>query len=471
MRELDIDKISNFTEKQERAEKLVYDFKYLLYGGAMAGGKSYWLRWMLVKLLVYWAINGVKHPTVALFCEDFPSLKDRHISRIKHEFPPELGVYNATDHNFTLKARWGGGTIAFRNLDDASKYQSSEFAAIAVDELTKNDRNTFDFLRTRLRWKGIKHPKFIAATNPGGKGSQWVKQMWLDRIYDPNEKEQDQFMYVAAKASDNPYITGDYMRTLESMPEVLRRAFLEGDWDVFQGQYFKEWRRDLHVIVPKQPLRYHKKYICVDYGYAAPSCALWFYVDEFGRAIFYRELYKTGLTYRALMGEICAMTPLDEEIQYMVADPAIWAKKGENDHELSGADIMQAEYQLIRKKMIIMQKGDNRRVPGWTVMREYLAPAMVNGVLSPRMLVCETCPNLIRTLPALIYDEKNVEDCDSDGEDHAPDAARYGLMSRPQASHAVATTVGDKVGRLLGQNTFRGNSQYSPEDRKKDSLE
>jgi hypothetical protein len=165
------------------------------------------------------------------------------------------------------------------------------------------------------------------------------------------------------------------------------------------------------------------------------------------------------------------MTPLDEEIVYMVCDPAIWAKKGENDHELSGADIMAAEYQLIRKRTIIMQKGDNRRIPGWTVMREYLAPAMVNGVLSPRMLVCETCPNLIRTLPSLIYDDKNVEDCDSDGEDHAPDAARYGLMSRPQASHAVATTVGDKVGRLLGQNTFRGNNQYSAEDRKKDSFE
>jgi hypothetical protein len=165
------------------------------------------------------------------------------------------------------------------------------------------------------------------------------------------------------------------------------------------------------------------------------------------------------------------MTPADEEIQYWVADPAIWATKGENDQQLSGADIMASEYQLIRKKMVIMIKGDNRRVPGWTVMREYLALTMINGTLSPRLLICETCPNLIRTLPALIYDTKNVEDVDSDGEDHAPDALRYGLMSRPQASVAIATTVGDKVNRLLGNPPRSGGFQgYTPEDRRKDAL-
>lgn len=447
---LDIDKIANFTPKQERAASLVWDFKYILYGGAMAGGKSYWLRWMLIKMLILWAQAGVPNVTVALFCEDYPSLNDRHISKIKFEFPEALGTYNGSTHNFTLRKKWGGGTIAFRNLDEASKYQSSEFAAIAVDELTKNIFETFLFLRTRLRWPGIKHPKFISATNPGGRGSGWVKDLWINRKYDPNEEEADQFMYVPAKASDNPYISAEYMKTLESMPEQMRKAFLDGDWDIFQGQYFTEWRREIHVIPPRQPLRHHKKYVCIDYGFAAPSAVYWFFVDEFGRAVFYREFYGPSMTYRELAKQISAMTPLDEEIQYWVADPAIWATKGENDHQLSGADIMAQEYQLIRKKTVIMIKGDNRRVPGWNVVREYLKPVMQgDGTITPKLLICETCPNLIRTMPALLYDDRNVEDLNSDGEDHAADSVRYGLMSRPQASPEMATTPAQKVGRLL----------------------
>lgn len=452
-KQIDIDALANFTAKQERAASLVWDFKYILYGGAMAGGKSYWLRWMMVKMLILWAQSGVPNVTVALFCEDYPSLNDRHISKIKFEFPEALGNYNGSTHNFTLRKKWGGGILAFRNLDEASKYQSSEFAAIGVDELTKNTLETFLFLRTRLRWPGIKHPKFISATNPGGRGSAWVKDLWINRKYDPNEEEADQFMYVPAKASDNPYISAEYMKTLESMPEQMRKAFLDGDWDIFQGQYFTEWRRELHVISPRQPMRHHKKYVCIDYGYAAPSCALWFFVDEFGRAIIYRELYGTGMTYRELSKQISALTPMDEDIQFWVADPAIWATKGENDHQLSGADIMAQEYQLIRKKIPIMIKGDNRRVPGWNVLREYLKPTMQgDGTVTPKLLVCETCPNLIRTLPTLIYDDRNVEDLDSSGEDHAADALRYGLMSRPQSSAQLMSGVGGRVGRMLGNS-------------------
>jgi len=75
-------------------------------------------------------------------------------------------------------------------------------------------------------------------------------------------------------------------------------------------------------------------------------------------------------------------------------------------------------------------RGDNSRVPGWRLMREMLdwTERPDGGVLMPpRLLVYNICSNLVRTLPKAICDTKNPEDIDTDGEDHAIDAARYGL--------------------------------------------
>lgn len=167
---IDINDLCHFTDKQKEASRLVKQHKYLLYGGAMGGGKSYFLRWKLIRMLLAFAARGFIGVTVGLFCEDYPALKDRHLSKVRFEFPEWLGEYNSADHNFILFPEFGGGMIAFRNLDDVSKYQSSEFAVIAVDELTKNTEEEFTILRTRLRWPGVRNTRFIAATNPGGKG-------------------------------------------------------------------------------------------------------------------------------------------------------------------------------------------------------------------------------------------------------------------------------------------------------------
>ena len=186
--------LAHFTEKQLEATKITDKYKFLLYGGAMGGGKSYWLRWILLRfLLKKYGETKQKGIRVGLFCEDYPSLKDRHLSKIKFEFPDWLGELKSGDNEFQLKKEYGSGVIAFRNLDDVSKYQSSEFAAIGIDEITKNLKEVFDYLRTRLRWPGIKDVRFMAATNPGGIGHAWVKKLWMDKEYEPGEMEENQF--------------------------------------------------------------------------------------------------------------------------------------------------------------------------------------------------------------------------------------------------------------------------------------
>jgi len=224
--------LCHFSPKQWEALNASEQFKFTLYGGSMGSGKSYWLRWALVywllKLAAETKLTGIR---VGLFCEDYGALNDRHIAKIKTEFPADLGTYNEQRHEFQLQPHFGGGIIAFRNLDDPSKYLSSEFAVVAVDELVKNAKSTFDILRTRMRWVGIPQPRFIAATNPG---EGWVKQYFIEKNFPPSEQEGKEFVYVAALPKDNPYLPPEYFISLESLPEAERKAFLEGDWSAFE---------------------------------------------------------------------------------------------------------------------------------------------------------------------------------------------------------------------------------------------
>lgn len=224
--------VSNFFPKQIEALQAAKRFKYTLFGGSVGSGKSRWLRWMCVYFLSdYYDRYGIKGVRAGLFCEDYPSLNDRQLSKIKFEFPTWLGTFNEAKHEFTLAEDYGSGVIAFRNLDDASKYLSVEFAVIAIDEINRNPKTTFDFLRSRHRWPGIKDVKFLAGCNPLGEA--WVKNIWVKRMFSPDEKEQYEFVFVPALPTDNPYLPQEYYKSLESLPENQRKAYLEGNWDAF----------------------------------------------------------------------------------------------------------------------------------------------------------------------------------------------------------------------------------------------
>lgn len=224
--------LSKFLPKQKDAQEASKRFKFVLYGGSLGSGKSYWLRWMmvywLIKLHAKYKIKGIR---AGLFCEDYPSLNDRHLSKVKYEFPAWLGKYNEAKHEFTLSPEYGSGVIAFRNLDDPEKYLSVEFAIMGVDEINRNPVVTFRELRKRLRWAGIKEVKFLAACNPVGEA--WVKNWWVKRMFPPEENEQYEFVFVPALPTDNPYLDESYYKSLESLPENQRKAFLEGNWDSF----------------------------------------------------------------------------------------------------------------------------------------------------------------------------------------------------------------------------------------------
>ncbi len=229
---LKFSELAHFLPKQQEAQEASKRFKFTLYGGSLGSGKSYWLRWMMVYWLIKMAnkydIQGIR---AGLFCEDYPSLDDRHLSKVKYEFPAWLGTYNTQRHEFSLAPEYGSGVIAFRNLDDPEKYLSTEFAVMGVDEINRNPVVTFRELRKRLRWPGIKEVKFLAGCNPIGEA--WVKNWWVKRMFPPEEGEQYEFVFVPALPTDNPHLDASYYKSLESLPENQRKAFLEGNWDSF----------------------------------------------------------------------------------------------------------------------------------------------------------------------------------------------------------------------------------------------
>lgn len=225
--------LANFFPKQKLALEATKTYKYVLYGGTKGSGKSRWLRFVLLWWLIYYFqkydIKGVR---AGLFCEDFPALQDRHISKIKQEFPDWLGTWNESKHEFTLADEYGGGILSFRNLDDVSKYESVEFAIIGIDELQKDAFPVFKTLRTRLRWPGIPDVRFVAAAIPGGEA--YVVQYWVDRIFPPDEAESDQFFFIQALPKDNPYLDPNYYKQLESLDPVEKDAYLRGNFHAFE---------------------------------------------------------------------------------------------------------------------------------------------------------------------------------------------------------------------------------------------
>lgn len=439
---LNLSELINPTPRQSDFLNAVNAHRFILYGGAAGGGKSYILRWVMVALLMWWAGKGIKNARVGLFCEDYPALKDRHLSKVRLEFPGWLGKLHEQDREFRLNPEWGGGIIAFRNLDDPSKYQSSEFAAIAVDELTKNSFDTFNYLRFRLRWPGIEDPKFLAATNPGGAGHAWVKQLWLDRDF-PKEltKLAPSFAYVPARADDNPHLSQQYYDDLASLPEGMRRAYLDGDWDIFAGQAFTEWRKDVHVIEPFDIPKDWARYRAMDWGYAKPYSVHWGAVSPDGITYIYRELYGWGgqpntgtrenassVAERIKKIEYDAGQALglpSEPIWRAVLDPACWSKDGHDGPSIA---------ETFTNYNIVFGKADNDRKQGKMRIHEALKLDR-NG--RPSLYVFDNCRHLIRTIPALPVKANDPEDVDTDAEDHAYDDFRYLVMARPQPSDPI----------------------------------
>ena len=282
--------LAHLTPRQWDAVDTMRQRRYTLYGGARGGGKSRLLRWGSLLFLLEAAARGFRGVRTMLACEDYPSLYERQISKVQEEFPAALGEYMISRNEFRLRPSLGGGVIAFRNLDDPSKYMSSEYALIAVDEVNKNRERTFHILRGSLRWPGFADTRFIGACNPD---SNWVRAYWIEKALPPElEPEADEFAFVPALPTDNPYLPPSYMAMLNTLPAVLREAWLHGNWyagieglvyDTFTADNLTDQEPD-----PERPIE-----LAIDDGYVDPRATLFIQRQPGGDILVFDELYQT----------------------------------------------------------------------------------------------------------------------------------------------------------------------------------
>lgn len=394
----------------------------VLFGGAAGDGKSYG---QLIDALLY----ALRYPgsRQLVLRRTLPELEKSLIRAALSLYPRSLYRYNAAQHVGQFKNR---SLIDFGYCDqerDVYRYQSAEYDVIRFDELTHFTESMYLYLLSRLRGANPFPKSVKSATNPGGVGHQWVKSRFID-IGPPDavhRTEGGSRLYLPSRVQDNGFLARadpGYVRRLQNLPERERRALLYGDWDLFEGQYFSMWDRRVHVLRPFAIPGHWRRYFTMDYG-RDMLAAFWLAVDERGRAVVYREAYRPGL----LAGEAAELVRglTQESISAWYAPPDLWNRHGDTGR--STADIFAAHG-------IGLTRAQNDRVQGWYDLAEWLRPFEdEQGVRTAALRVFDCCPNLIRTLPALRYDDRNPNDTAREPHEltHAPDAIRYFAAGRP----------------------------------------
>lgn len=395
--------------------------RHTAYGGARGGGKSWAMRRKFVLLALRY--EGLR---LLLLRRTLPELTENHVRPLQEELAGFVN-YNQTQRVFTFP---NGSRIKLGYCDaekDVYQYQGQEYDVVGLEEATHFSESQMQFLTTCNRSVRTDFsPRMYYTANPGGVGHAWVKRLFIDRQYRNSEREED-YTFIPARVTDNPVLmktNPGYIKTLENLPEHLRRAHLDGDWNVLAGQYFAEYREKDHVVSPFPIPTWWRRFRAMDWGYNDPCAVLWFAVDGQGRAFVYRELYENRVLSSDMAKRVRELSA-SERIAYTVASPDAWQERGmTGSADIRGESIAE----VFGNAGVPLLRADSARVSGWQRVREYLKPADDGR---PRLQIFSSCKNLLRTLPLLVFDERDAEDVSDTCEDHAPEALRYGLMSRP----------------------------------------
>ncbi len=445
-------KLSLQTPNERQKLFLASHKKHIAYGGARGGGKSWAVRDKAKRLCLRFA--GIK---VLIVRRTYPELVNNHINQLREELLG-IAVYNKSEKVFTFA---NGSTIKFgycNNDNDLDQYQGAEYDVVFLDEATQLQEMWIKKITACVR--GVNDfPKRIYYTcNPGGPSHAYIKRLFIDRRYEDGEDAND-YEFIQALVTDNKALLAsqpDYIKQLEALPPKLREAWLHGRWDIFEGQFFEEFRttpditlceaanitpeqalmqrRFTHVIEPfdlnegeKRGWTLMRSY---DFGYHRPFSLGYWACDYDG--VLYRVLEVYGCTQTPNEGvkwspdeqfkrirefELEHPWLKDREIVDSVADPSIWdTSRGES------------VYETACKYGVYFTPGDNNRIAGWMQFHNRLR---FDEQGYPMMYAFKGCNAFIRTVPLMMYSETRPEDLDTSLEDHVCDECRYLFMSRP----------------------------------------
>lgn len=418
--------------KQHQA--FLEEHRYVGYGGARGGGKSWFVQWKSTLLCLTYP--GIK---VLITRKTYRELLNNHIVPLLTMLHG-IATYNRSDKKFNFP---NGSSIWFgycASDSDLGQYQGAQYDVWFADEAGQFLESWLTTIDACVRGVNDFPKRTYFTLNPGGPSHGYFKRVFIDKQYEDSEHPED-YSFIQALVQDNTALMEsqpEYIRSLEKLPPKIRKAWLEGSWDVYQGQFFEDFadreehyidRQWTHVIEPFEIPASWQIYRSFDWGYNKPFSCGWWAVDHDGVVYRILELYGCNGT----PNEGVKWTPpqvfaeihrIETEHRWLVgkhiigiADPAIWdAETGESIADVAA------------RNQVFFGKGDHKRIPGWMQVH-YRFQFDDNGY--PMMYVFRNCQAFIRTIPILQYDDHKPEDLDTDGEDHVADEVRYFLMSRP----------------------------------------
>lgn len=417
-----------------QAEFLAAKAKHIGFGGARGGGKSWAVR--AKAILLCQRYPGIRCLIVR---RTYPELVNNHI-RILREQLYGVARYSDKDKILMLPNK---STISFTYCardSDLDRLQGQEYDIIFLDEATQLSEYQMRAITACMRGTNGLPKRMYYTCNPGGQGHAYIKRIFIDKKYEDRENPEE-YCFIRSLVTDNKVLMREqpeYVEQLKALPPKLRKAWLEGDWNIFEGQFFEDFVDDpdhymdgkwTHVIEPFDVPPEWKIYRSYDFGYAKPFSCAWWGVDRDGVVYRILELYgcngtpNEGLKWEPerqfrKIAEVEREHPwLRGKTIFGVADPSIWdGSRGISVNEAA------------ERCGVLFEPGINDRISGWMQMHYRLA---FDESGKPMMYVFRNCKDFIRTIPLLQYSETKPEDLDTDGEDHIADETRYFLMSRP----------------------------------------
>lgn len=434
--------------------------KYICYGGARGGGKSWGVRTKAVLLCARYP--GI---TVLIIRATYPELQENHIrpltTMLKCYAPKSERIAKYNDNKKEISFP-NDSRIIFRycaNDKDVLKFQGLECDVLFVDEATHQTEDRITKLNACIRGVNNFPKRAYYTCNPGGVGHEWVKRLFIDRHYKDNERAEE-YSFIQAGVRDNDALmreNPDYIRNLEALPPKQRAAWLDGDWNIYEGAFFDDFRTTPDVSAAREAgceltadeLVQQRRWVHVipafdinagasrgwniirsyDFGYGKPFSCAWWAVDYDG--VLYRILELYGCTETANEGvrwtpdqQFAEISKVEREHPWLkgkhiegVADPSIWdSSRGESVAETA------------MQHRVYFTPGDNERIAGW-MQCHYRLQFDSEGY--PKMYVFDNCAAFIRTVPLMMHSTVRVEDLDTTQEDHVCDEWRYTCMSRP----------------------------------------
>lgn len=396
------------------------------------------------------ALVGYPGIKILIMRKTYNELEENHIRPILRMVSPELFSYNNTSHLMTFE---NGSTIKFGHWsgeESFNEYNGLEYDWIFIDEATQFTERAFNFLGGCLRGVNDIPKRMYLTCNPGGVGHAWVKRLFIDRDFkrsaNPEEDENpDDYTFIFAKAEDNTFLLKSsplYLKNLAQMPEELRRAYRDGDWDSIGGNYFPEMLSGRNVTAPFKIPQHWTRYRSFDYGLDMFAC-FWWAVDEDGRCWCYRSFEHEGLIVKDAAKAALDHTLANEQIIATYAPPDMWNRQKETGKTM-------AELFLLNGVNIV--RSDNNRVQGHMVMKDMMAPIALKDpyVQSlytagqapdrlPGLMFFDGCKKAISDLKAIQQDDKNPNDCAKDPHEitHTVDGIRYFCVTRVISGEAL----------------------------------